>query len=46
MVMKREIYTTFGDGLFDSGLIKIGTRGISKTTLSELGKIIVEIGMK
>lgn len=43
---KGQIYSTFGDGLFDSGLIIIGTKGRSETTLSELGKIIIEIGMK
>jgi hypothetical protein len=43
---KGDIYTTFGDGLFNSGLIIIGTKGRSETTLSELGKIIIEIGMK
>ena len=43
---KGDIYTTFGDGLFDSGLIIIGIKGRSETTLSELGKIIIEIGMK
>ena len=43
---KGDIYTTFGDGLFDSGLIIIGTMGENNTRLSELGKIIVEIGMK
>ncbi len=43
---KGDIYTTFGDGLFDSGLIIIGTMGENETRLSELGKIIIEIGMK
>ena len=43
---KGNIYTTFGDGLFDSGLIVIGIKGHSETTLSDLGKIIIEIGMK
>lgn len=43
---KGDIYTTFGDGLFDSGLIVIGTKGKSETTLSNLGKMIIEIGMK
>lgn len=42
---KGDIYTTFGDGLFDSGLIIIGTKGRNQTILSELGKIIIEIGM-
>jgi len=43
---KGEIYTTFGDGFFDSGLVIIGTKGGDGTTLSDLGKIIIEIGMK
>jgi hypothetical protein len=43
---KGDIFTTFGDGLFDSGLIIIGTAGKRVTTLSDLGKIIIEIGMK
>ncbi|WP_298549222.1 hypothetical protein [uncultured Aquimarina sp.] len=43
---KGLIHTTIGDGLLDSGLIKIGTIGKDPTTLSELGKIIIEIGMK
>jgi hypothetical protein len=43
---KGDIYTTFGDGFFDSGLIIIGTMGKNETRLSELGKIIIEIGMK
>lgn len=41
-----DIYTTIGDGLLDSGLIILGTKGRSETTLSEIGKIIIEIGMK
>ncbi len=43
---KGDIYTTFGDGFFDSGLVIIGTMGKNETRLSELGKIIIEIGMK
>ncbi|WP_324027791.1 hypothetical protein QSV08_07550 [Maribacter sp. BPC-D8] len=43
---KGEIYTSFGDGFFDSGLVIIGTMGKNETRLSELGKIIIEIGMK
>ncbi len=43
---KGDIYTSFGDGFFDSGLIVIGTKGRSETTLSKLGEIIIEIGMK
>ena len=42
---KGDIYTTIGDGLLDSGLIRLGTKGKSETTLSELGKMIIEIGM-
>ena len=44
-----EIHTIIGDGLLDSGLIKLGTIGAkdgSRTTLSDLGRIIIEIGMK
>ena len=43
---KDYIYTTIGDGFLENGLVKIGVFGKSQTTLSELGKIIVEIGMK
>ena len=43
---KGEIHTTMGDGFNENGLVKIGVFGKSDTTLSELGKIIIEIGMK
>lgn len=46
---KGEIHTTIGDGLLDSGLIKLGTIGAKDsggTALSGLGKIIIEIGME
>ena len=41
-----NIYSKMGDGYLQSGLINIGTLGKSESTLSELGKIIIEIGMK
>lgn len=43
---KGEIHTSFGDGFFDSGLVIIGTMGKNETRLSELGRIIIEIGME
>jgi len=41
-----NIYTKIGQGFTENGLVEVGALGNHKSTLTEIGKIIIEIGMK